>query len=127
VWGTSGKAHEQVVPEQEFNFVCGYTRVFYDAPCTGLPAPFITYLPLPPGVAGRHFEGTDFIILHYKDIYETAPWEQVIVHETVHYVLFANGILDICVGEEAARRATATYFGLDYNDDWRKNYPGCER
>jgi hypothetical protein len=51
--------------------------------------------------------------------------EQIVFHETIHYILHEAGAdVGRCKGEELARRLTAAEYGYRYSSVWKVGY-GC--
>lgn len=77
-------------------------------------------------MGGGHWSYSNYIMINVRPL-SWATKDELILHETIHYVAFrTGGQKGRCFGEEVARRGTAEYFDKEYTRDWKKPY-GCEQ
>jgi hypothetical protein len=92
--------------------------------CSDLPEPIVVVTQhMPGGLLGAYYRGEPYIF-----VYTYLPLDkiqQVIYHETVHYVsVYNDWNITRCASEELARSLTATRFNEPESTTWRENY-GC--
>lgn len=109
--------HQSHMPPTDYEFACdAVSEVIGVEACAGLNEPEVIITDIVGmgmrGALGLHVRGEQYVFVD-----PDAPNHQhVIRHELIHYILFNNGILDRCLGEELARRLTGN------NDPWRLSY-----
>ena len=104
-----------------FDVACTELRV----DCSDLPPPKVIY------TKDIRMLGDERHLGVYWSIFETifinsgrhlVPWEQVELHETVHYVLDKKDNVTFCQSEETARVVTARVFNREVSESWRSAY-----
>jgi len=108
-----------------FEAVCQLVEEKFSDTCDGLDEPqlILTELVKYLGALGVHINGEDYIFVtpYALNVHE------VIVHETVHYVLWELDISEGgCEGERFAREWTEIITGIPLNPEWEESY-GCEQ
>lgn len=112
----------------EFRYVCKAL----DKDCSNIPPPIVVHTNLVEdyrwGTYGLYFHGEPYVFITSRVNETTNPTlSDVIVHETVHYVLYqTNPEMGRCASERIARRVTSKYMGLEYDPSWEVRY-GCDR
>lgn len=107
------------IPPSLFEVACAETRV----DCTDMRAPVIIYSAWPELLSAVGVFVPDEPYIYINRMKTSVPWEQIILHETVHYVLYYGGVeLSNCESEEKARVITARHFNLEVDPTWRKRY-----
>ena len=104
-----------------FDVACTELRV----DCSDLPPPRVVY------TTDLAMLGSDRNLGTYWGIFNTifinsgrhyVPWEQVELHEMVHYVLDKKANVTRCQSEETARVVTARVFNREVASGWRSAY-----
>lgn len=91
--------------------------------CSELDPPKIIYTALPELMGALGVFIADEPYIYINRLKTSVPWEQIILHETVHYVLYYAGPeLTNCQSEEKARVITARHFNQEVDPTWRKRY-----
>jgi hypothetical protein len=106
-------------PPSLFEVACTELRV----DCTNIVPPTVIYSEViaPYGAIGLYVHGEPYVYIN--PLSSGVPFDQIELHETVHYVMYESGILnDRCVSEEAARVITARHFNTEVDWTWRKRY-----
>lgn len=129
-------SERELTPWQD---VCLTVEQELDKPgaCADLPEVKVVITKLPAatiGAYGVHIQDEDTIFVAPQDVInqlalaalaEHVPSvEEVIFHESIHYILHNRNKVSRCKSEEYARKWTAKRFGFEYNEKWRMSY-GC--
>lgn len=108
-----------------FDYVCDELGERYDwLTCDDLDAPIIvTSRVVAPPYLGFYWRGEIYIFI--RPNLDPIRARNVVVHETVHYVLdHLNVLVSKCHSELIARQITADYSGIAIDPSWKKRY-GC--
>ncbi len=113
--------------EPSFDFVCAAIEDRYKGIlCGKLEAPIIVKSKVVERpLAGFYYHGEKYIFIRW----DLSPnrVREVVVHETVHYVLdHLNILVSMCSGETIAREITADYDGQAVDPAWKERY-GCDK
>lgn len=123
-----------VMPNKEvpttFETACYWTETIgYEIDCSTISPPTVVVSNIVtawqgPGTYGLYMHGEPFVFIA-EGLSDTKTRE-VVIHETVHYLLWETygGGVGRCEGEEAARLATDLAYGRDYDPAWKRWY-GC--
>lgn len=107
------------IPPSLFEVACAELR----ADCTNIDPPKVIYSAIvePYKALGIYFWGEPYIYINSETT--LVPWDQVVLHETVHYVIY-EAELDYtwCGSEAAARVITARVFNTEVDPEWRVRY-----
>lgn len=109
-----------------FEFACDAIEGRFDwVSCKDLAAPIIVTSKVVDGrYLGFYYHGERYIFIRWD--LDPVRARDVIVHETVHYIIDHLGILmSHCHSEAMAREITSEYSGKPEDPTWKKRY-GCD-
>ena len=119
---TAASKPPPTVSERLYAIACSQLRVN----CRGLPAPKVVhtdnpFILLDDRNLGVYLHGGDTIYVNKKR--HMVEWDQIILHETVHYIHDQLRMgLTRCQSEEQARVITARVFNKEVDPEWRVRY-----
>ena len=123
IWGCSQYAANTQAPVTTFEYTCEALTDHYEwLNCADLvPPTIVTSRVVGPMYLGFYYPGEPYIFVRWD--LPPARARNIIVHETVHYILdHLNILVTRCHSEFLAREITATYASFPIDPDWRQRY-----